>query len=193
MNIETFGIQSIASSTASQPVFGTTLSAASTIQPDRFSGSTGPIAQPSMSYLTFTSVVGFKKGQRIAVAPKFNFTKFPSWGIQDCGLIFAINGNVVQVEGLTMPHASGEYVLLTEDCSEVWIIPVVPNAIMYVGNYATLTPTTDVMDIIPAYASGAPSYIHQSREGTGANTYKTSEYWIYGTANDKFVARYTQT
>ena len=193
MNIGTFGIQTIG--TVSQPVFGTTLSANSTIQPDRYTGNTGPISQQSMSYLTFTSVIGFAKGNRIAVAPKYNFTKYPSWGIQDTGFIFAINGNVVQVQGLTMPHLSGEYVLLTEDCSEVEIIPVVANSgKMYIGLYATVSATdSSVFDIIPIYASGAPGYTHQSREGTGANTYKTSEYWIAGTQNDQFVARYTQT
>jgi hypothetical protein len=50
-----------------------------------------------------------------------------------------------------------------------------------------------VFDVIPAYTTGPPTYWHQSREGTGGNTFKTVEYWITGTANDKFVGRFTQT
>lgn len=191
-NIGTFGIQTIGA--ASQPVFGTTLSAATKIAPDQFTGNTGPSSQPSISYLTLTNPIGFIPGYRIVVAPKNHFEQYVSWGFQDSGTILSISGSVIKVQGLTMQHASGDYVLVAEDASEVEIVPIAASAIMYIGLYSTVSAIDPgVFDVIPALASGAPTYWHQSREGTGGNTYKTSEFWIAGTNGNTFVARFTQT
>ena len=190
--IGTFGIQIIGA--ASQPVFGSTLSANTTLQPDRFSGGVGPGSQPSISYLTLANPIGFIPGYRIVVAPKAHFEQYASWGFQDGGTILSISGSVIKVQGLTGVHASGEYVVVAEDASEVEIVPIIANSLMYVGLYSTVAANDPgVFDVIPAYASGAPTYWHQSREGTGGNTYKTSEYWIAGTQNNQFIARFTQT
>ena len=184
------GVQTIGA--ASQPVFGTTLSAASTLMPDMFSGGTGPASQPSISKLTLTSVKGFIPGLRIAVAPKNHFIA-PPGGYQDCGTILSIAGSVLTVQGLTAAHPSGDYVVICEVAADVEIIPVVTSGPIYVGTYSTVSATdSSVFDVIPQLA-GDLTYWHQSRSGVGANQYGTNEFWVFGTQNDTFVARFSQS
>lgn len=182
------GVQSVGA--ASQPVFGTTLNGAGAMLLDQHTLNTSPGSQDSQTVLPVTSTVGFRKGDRVTVGPKANFVFA---GFQDQGAIFAINPGVsITVQGLLIPHATGEYLLLDEDVAQVRILPIVGNVgAIYLGNASTVAAADpSVFDVIaPPAAATQPTYWHETPTvGSGA-IYKTSEYWLAGTAADKFVAR----
>jgi len=178
---------------ASQPLFGTTISAVASFVPDQFSGNTIPGSNPSMFYCTLTSGVGFRKGDAVVIGPKASFV---FQGALDRGTIFAINTGtgVVQIEGLSNPHVATEYVLLDEDTAQVFVEPRVNTAILYLGSYETVAAAdASTSDVLPIYAgTGAMPYYHQSVSGDRFNPFKTSEFWINGTSGDTFIARFAQ-
>jgi hypothetical protein len=182
------GAQTIATTGTAQPVFGTKMNGAGQLAPDPFSGKTGPGSNPSQSILPVASIVGFAKNHRVLVGP--------IGGPYDQGSIFALNavGPTMTVQGLQKAHASGEVVILNEDVSQVTIIPVAGNAgSLYVGNASTVSATdSSLFDIMgPETNPGQPTYWHNPPSLGAGGGYKTSEYWIEGTAGDKFMARYS--
>jgi len=192
--IRSFGVQTMAAA-ASQPVFGTTMSAAGVLIPDQYSGNTNPGSNQSLSYLTLTSVTGFRVGDLVVVGPKASFSApVLLTAPLDTGTIKKIAGSVVTVQGLISSHASGEYVLLNEEAAFVYVIPRVNTALLYLGTASTVAVAdASTFDVLPIYTgSGAVPYYHQSSASDRTNPYKTSEFWINGAQNDTFIARYTQ-
>jgi hypothetical protein len=192
MAIRSFtGIQTMGA--ASQPLFGTTISSVASFIPDQYSGNTVPGSNPSMSQFTLASGVGFRKGDSVVIGPKANFVY---QGVLDRGTIFSVNTGtgVVQVEGLSNAHASGEYFLLDEDAAQVFVEPRVTTGILYLGSYSTVSSSdASTFDAIPIYAgTGAMPYYHQSISGDRFDPYKTSEFWVNGTNTDTFIARFAQ-
>jgi hypothetical protein len=179
------GVQTIAATGTAQPVFGTTLSAASTMRMDQHTLNTKPGSQDSVSLLTVTSAGGFRVGDRVAVGPKANFVVN---GVLDTGYISAISGSVLTVQGLLNVHASGEYVLLNEPASIVNIFPVNVADQVYVGTDSTTSSTDGSV-----FAAGSPAYWvpFPTTTGTG-NAYQTMQFWIAGMADDTFVASISQ-
>jgi len=181
------GIQTIGA--ASQPVFGTTMNGAGAMATDQHTLLTNPASQDSQTVLPVASTVGFRKGDRVLVGPKANFVY---QGALDQGFIFSINPGVsITVQGLTIAHASGEYVVMDEDVAQVEIRGVANTAIIYIGNASTVAAADpSVFDVIDAQVTASqPTYWHYPPVVGAGATYKTSEYWVAGTATDKFVAR----
>ena len=196
MPIRSFGIQTIAS-TASAPVFGTTLAAAGDLVPDPYTGKTDPASNQSLSYFSVASITGFRKGDSVVVGPKNKFILGALPGTLDVGTIYSLQTGTpypqIVVQGLVNAHASGEYLLLAELAADVRIVPVTLAAVLYLGNASTVAvgdPST--FDVIPAFATGNP-YFHESPTCGRANSYNTSEYWYKGTTSDTFVARFSTT
>ena len=192
--IRSFGVQSMAAS-ASQPVFGTTMSAAGVLIPDQYSGNTNPGSNQSLSYLTLTSVTGFRVGDLVVVGPKASFSApVLLTAPLDAGTIKNIAGSVVTVQGLISTHASGEYVLLNEEAAFVYVEPRVNTALLYLGTASTVASgDASTFDVLPIWTgAGTMPYYHQSSASDRTNPYKTSEFWVNGASGDTFIARYTQ-
>jgi hypothetical protein len=202
-NIRTFGIQTLG--TLSQPAFGTVLTASSTLSPDQFTNKVGPGNNPSLSYFSVLSSIGFKVGDRVIVGPRAQF-------VNGCSVIFNAGqtgldvGTIHQiipgspydkfvVQDLKVQHTGDEYILLNEDASNVKIIPVNVSDLIYVGQWATVSASDPyVFDVITPYAGvGNLTYWHDSPTTGGSNTYKTSEFWLLGTAGNTFLARFSQS
>ena len=188
------GIQTMGA--ASQPVFGTTLTADSTLHPDQFSGNVLPGSNPSLSYLTLASVTGFLLKDYIIVGAKGDFIVPSAANKLDVGQITAIDSvnKILTVQGLLRTHASGEYVLLNEAAAEVVIVGVAATHVWYLGNSSTVAANDpSVFDVIAALASGQPTYWHHSYPTGQSNSFNTSEFWILMTQNDTFCARFSTT
>ena len=184
------GIQTIGA--ASQPLFGTTISAVASFIPDQYSGNTTPGSNQSLFTCTLAVGAGFRKGDTVVVGPKANFVY---QGVLDVGFIQAINTGtgVATIQGLSNAHAVGEYILLHEDAAQVFIEPRVNTGLLYIGSYSTVASNdASVFDVIPIWTgAGTMPYYHQSVSGDRFNPFKTSEYWLSGTANDTFIARFS--
>jgi len=188
------GIQTMGA--ASQPVFGSTLTADSTLHPDQFSGNVLPGSNPSLSYLTVASVLGFRIGDIVVVGLKASFIVPAVANTLDTGNITAIDpvGKILTIQGLLRSHANGEYVVLNEAAASVVIVGVTATHVWYLGNASTVAANDpSVFDVIPGLASGQPTYWHKSETTGQSNSYNTSEFWITGTQNDTFCARFTTT
>jgi hypothetical protein len=101
----------------------------------------------------------------------------------------------MSVNGLLQSHAAtGEYVVLDEVASTVHIIPVATTAQIFLGTDSTVSGTDlFVFDVIAKVASTAePTYWHDSPPTNNSDSYQTSQYWLEGTQNDTFLARFTQ-
>jgi hypothetical protein len=202
--IRSFGIQTIASTGASQPLFGSTLAAAGVLTPDQFSGNTKPGSNPSLSTFAVTSSLGFRPGDHVGVAPKADFVaptygSSPNYGNVDCGIIKSVTlgspNDFIVVQGLQNQHASGEYFVLNEQANIVKIVPRINAGLLYIGNESTVSSSDrSVVDVIPIYTgSGAVPYFHESKVGDRADSFNLIEYWLRGTAGDSFVAYWTET
>lgn len=180
---------------ASQPVFGTALTAAITPTVDPFTGTNKPGTNPPPVTISVTSTVGFLVDDSIQIGLKANFTTANRSKL-DHGVISAIlSATQMQVKGLLQSHAgSGEYVVLDEVASAVHIIPVNTTAQMFIGTDSTVSGTDlFVFDAISKSASTVqPTYWHDSLPTDNSDTFQTSQYWLSGTQNDTFLARFTQ-
>ena len=169
------GIQTIGA--ASQPLFGTTISAVASFIPDQYSGNTTPGSNQSLFTCTLAVGAGFRKGDI------------------DIGMILSINTGtgVTTIQGLNNTHAAGEYVLLHEDAAQVLIEPRVNTGLIYIGSYSTVASNdASVFDVIPIWTgAGTMPYYHQSVSGDRFNPFKTSEYWLSGTNTDTYIARFS--
>lgn len=184
------GIQTIGA--ASQPVFGTTMNGAGSILMDQHTLNTSPGSQDSVSVLPLASTVGFWNGARVAVGPKGNFV---FGGSLDSGLIIKVTDGVsITVQGLLKAHGSGEYVVLNEAASSVNILSLSTANPMYIGSASTVAvgdPSTfDVIDKISG-AGAEQTYWHYSPPTGVGDSYNTMDYWIQGTQNDTFIARFS--
>lgn len=187
------GIQAIGA--ASQPVFGTTTTAAVKFAVDRYTGTNTPGTTTPAILIAVTSSTGFQVDDRVQVGPKTNFTA-ANRGNLDHGTVASIPDSThITVQGLLQNHASGDYVVLDESASFVLVLPVATAAVMYLGTDETVAAgDASVFDVL-AKLSGAgaeATYWHQSLPTGRADSYQTSQYWIAGTAADTFVARFHQ-
>jgi hypothetical protein len=186
------GVQAIAA--ASQPVFGTTLTAAFTTPAQATAGNTPPRSAPAQT-LVVTSTAGFLQNDRIAVGPKANFTAANRSKL-DLGTIAAVvDATHLSVIGLTQNHASTDYVVLSEMASAVYIVPVSTTALIYLGTDETVgAADPSVFDVIAKVSAvtAEPTYWHSSPPTGRADSYDTTQYWLLGTAADTFVARFQQ-
>jgi hypothetical protein len=187
------GVQAVAA--ASQPVFGTTLTAAIVPSVDQHTGTNGPGTSAPPITITVTSTAGFVQNDRIAIGPKTNFTA-ANRKLLDLGTITAVvDGTHLKVQGLTQTHLSTDYVVLSEMCAAVYVVPVSTTAIIYLGTDETVAAAdASVFDVIAKVSAttAEPTYWHQSSPTGRADSYDTSQYWLLGTAADTFVARFQQ-
>lgn len=182
-NIRPFaGVQTIGA--ASQPVFGTTMNGAGVMTMDPHTLRTNPASQASSTVLPLTSTKGFRVGDRVLVGPKANFV---FQGSLDQGTVDAVvAGTSITVLGLLIAHASGEYVVLNEDAMTVSITSGTMAGVYYLGTDSTVS-STDAS----VFAAKNPGSDYNSPPGI-ADTQKTAEYWIFGTAADTFTASFNQ-
>lgn len=176
------GVQAIGA--ASQPVFGTTFTAAS-------------VASPSGSPITVqvASTNGIKQNDRVLAGVKANFTPANAALLDQGTVASVVDATHLTIQGLAQNHANGEFLVLNEEASFVAIVPVASVALMYVGNSSTVAAADpSVFDVIGKLSGVAaePTYWHQSPTTGKGDSYQTSEYWINGTAADTFIARFTQ-
>lgn len=190
-NIPFAGVQSIASSSASQPVFGTKTTAAASPTYDQFAGNqTG--ANPSVTTLAVTATAGFVAGQYIIVATT---AQLGSANPNSGRVVNVSSSTGMTVSGLNQSVASGAWVIIAEEAQSITIKPIVGNsAVIYVGSAQTVSSTdASVIDVLPNPSSSVFSYNYFHAETADkSHAYNTSNYWIAGTASDKFVAQFTQ-
>lgn len=185
------GVQAIGA--ASQPVFGTTLTAATTPSTDVFTGTNSPGTSPPPITLTVASSVGLKVDDRVLVGPKANFTPANAKSLDQGTIASIVDATHITVQGLLQAHASGDFLVLNETASFVQVLPVAAAAVIYLGNASTVAAAdSSVFDVIAPVTGAQPTYWHQSFTTGLGNSYMTSEYWIAGTATQTFVARFTQ-
>ncbi len=179
------GVQTVGA--ASQPVFGTTLTAASIFATDRFTGTNRPGTTTPPVPLVVASTLGMNVGDRVLIGLKANFTR-ANYNLLDQGTVASIaDATHLTVQGLTQNHAVGEYLVLNECASKVDVIPVSINAAMYLGKSSTVSPTDSSV-----FAGGSPQYWANNPTTATGDSYQTSEFWIYGAAGDTFIGRFDQ-
>lgn len=180
-----YGVQTL--SGAAQPMFGTALTAAVTPPPDQFSGNLGPGSNQTQVQVTVTSTKGFIPGHEILIGASADFEPGSATTLADRGVIKKIvSATVVLVQGLQKPHASGEWLILNEVVGFIRLSNLGTHS-LYLGNASTVSPTdSSVIDVI-----GASGSTYTISIGT-TQPLQTSEFWLYGTAADTFVASYCQ-
>lgn len=179
------GSQTIASSSAAQPVFGTTATAAVSPTYDQFAGNvTG--ANPSMTTLTVASTSGFYPGDYVLVAASYQLgAASPNLG----QVKTIVSSTSLIVEGLNQSVPNGAFVILSETAESITIQPKSTNAgSLYIGT-SYKTSATDPSVIYVLSASSSP--FHAETSGRG-HAYSTANYWIAGTLSDVFTASFTQ-
>lgn len=180
------GSQTIASSTAGQPVFGTTTTAAVSPTYDQFAGNvTG--ANPSMTTLTVASTSGFYTGDYVLVAASYQFgVANPNVG----QVKNIVSSTSMIVEGLTQSVPNGAYVLLNETAETITVLAKSTNSgSLYIGTAQTIS-STDPSLIYIITPSNVTGY-HAETSGRG-HAYNTANYWIAGTVSDVFTASFSQ-
>lgn len=179
------GVQTVGA--ASQPVFGTTLTAAVTTPAQATAGNKPPASAPAQT-IPVTSTAGFVQNDRILVGPKTNFTA-ANRGKLDSGTIAAVvDATHLSVIGLAQNHASTDYVVLCETCDHVNVIPVTLNGAIYLGTDSTVNATDSSV-----FAGGPPQYWYDNPTTGSSQGYQTDQYWLYGsTPGDTFIARLDQ-
>lgn len=186
------GIVSVASSTVAQPLFGTTLTAASTHSIDRFHGGNRPGTTTPPITLTVASSVGMKVGDRVLVGPFASFTNSAKLAnpqaLDQGGIASIVDATHITVQGLLVNHASGEYVVLDEVASYIQLIPV-----SIAGQFLVGTDSSTGLTDPSVYAAGTPTYWNPLVQPTATGcTYQTCEAWLLGTAADTYVASFYQ-
>lgn len=186
MPIRTFGLETVGA--ASQPVFGTTLTAASKFSVDPYKGTNRPGTTTPPIAVVVTSTQGMLVGDRVAVGPKGNFTA-ANRKLLDQGTIAAISSSTVMtVQGLTQNHAIGEYLVLCETSDHVNVIPVTQVGSIYLGTDSTISATDASM-----FAGGPPQYWFDNPPTGSSQAYQTDQYWLFGTTpGDTFIGRFDQ-
>jgi len=177
------GSQTIASSTASQPMFGTTTTAAASPMYDQFVGNaTG--ANPSVTTLTVTSTAGFNPGQYVLVAISAQLGS----ATPNLGRVTAVASTTsMTVAGLTQSVASGAYVILAEAAQSVSVWAGANTGVLYIGTAYTVS-STDSSVIASLYATG----LFTTQTTDKGHAYSTAGYWIAGTISDTFIASFSQ-
>jgi hypothetical protein len=187
MPLRGFGLQTVTGT--AQPIFGTTLSAASIVNPDQYTGATDPRSNPSHSLVTVTNPLVFQRGDRIGIGTAANFG-FPGTvtTTADWGKVVNVNysTDVVTVQGLQRAHASGEFAVLGTDCAVIFVQAQTDP--LYIGSDSSVAETglSSLAFIIDAamVTAGTPFQVGVSSDG---NVHDTASYWAIGTAAGTFL------
>ena len=178
-----------------QPVFGTALGAAVTPPPDPFSGNLNPGSNETQCILVVTSTLGFLPGDVVSVGPTASFGLKPTT-VPDEGTVKSITDSThMVVQGLKKTHAAtGEWVVLNAPAGNVHVRPVVTAAAAYIGAASSVSSSdASLLDILPIVASGAgPNYVFDAESIGLSQPFQTAYFWIIGTTNDTFLARFSQ-
>lgn len=184
MSIRGFGYQTVLGTP--QPVFGTTLTAASANPtPDPYTGTTDPRSQPSSLVLAVTNPYIFRKGDKVIVGAGTTFEQTNTTQM-DLGTVTVVNtgASTITVSGLTRAHASGEFVVLSIQAS---IITIIANAnLLYLGEDFTVGVASKTLVAL----IGASGSYGIGISGMG-NVYGTAHFWLLGTAADTFLPSLT--
>jgi len=186
------GVQTVAA--ASQPVFGTTLTAA-TVSPAQTTAGNRPPASAPAQTIAVTSTAGFVQNDRVLVGPKASFTAALRSTLDEGTVTAIVDSTHMKVVGLTQNHASTDYVVLDEPASFVEVLPVSTLGPLYLGTDSTVAAAdASVFDVIAKVSAttAEPTYWHTSPTNGRSDAYQTSQYWLLGTAADTFVARFHQ-
>jgi hypothetical protein len=172
---------------AAQPVFGTVLTSAPTINPDQYTGRISAGSNRSNAVLNVANSVPFRVGDHVAVGTAPQFEQGNS--IQaDGGTVTAVGAGTVTIQGLQRQHASGEYVVLALPCAEfdVQFISASSNVgagtNVYLGEDPTVGPGSPTL-IQVLTAAGTFQY------GTSniANVLETQHLWLQAGAGSQFI------
>jgi hypothetical protein len=170
----------VALTASAQPVFGTTLSALTALVPDAYSGNTLPGSNPSLTPVLVASTAIFRQGDTVNVGPAI--------GPWDIGTIAKItDATHMTIQGLTINHASGQYVILAEDAARVHVRAIAAATVLYLGLDQTVGAASST--VFDSLATGA-AYDSSTAPTGGFNN--TSEYWILGAAADTYLAYFTR-
>lgn len=173
MGLRAFGPQTIGS--GPQPAFGSKVATAVAVIPDPHTGMTDPRSQPSTAQVVVTTGTGtnFRKNDRIMIGVK--------GGPYDSGKVLLVSGDTLTVQGLTIPHAVGEFIVLTIDVAGVYIRS--NGSTLYLGEDTITASATSVG--IARYL--LPGEAYDTGDSGSGNVLGTGHYWIWGTAADTFL------
>lgn len=190
-----FGTQTIGG-TNPQPVFGTSVTTAFAPPPDPYSGNLSPGSNETLVTIVVASTKGFWQGDNVLIGPAASFKPgiVAPGSIADFGTVKSVvDATHLIVQGLKKAHAASDWVVLDQPAGNIHIRPIVTAATVYIGNASTLSATDlSLMDELPITAAGAaPGYVFDAESIGMSQPFSTADFWIFGTAADTFLARYT--
>ena len=186
MGLFAIGTQTLGS--AARPVWGTTLSAASPVPfPDPFTNSYAPGSMLPPVTLAVVTSVPFRVGDPILVRPATIDATHP----QEAATVSAIvDGTHITVVGLTVSHASGQFVINNSNVARLVVQADSANThLLYLGNDSTVGASATSL----IYVIGSPSSaIVQPAEYALNDSIvecpiALGQFWITGTSGEKFL------
>lgn len=175
MSLRGFGGQTTVGASA-QPVFGTTLSAATVLNPDIFSGNTNPGSNRSSCVVSLAAGTAgrFRSGDRVLIGTAVQFEQGNTVQAGG-GTVVSVNasGNTITVQGLTRNHASGEFCILALPVSS-WTLQLLSGT-LYVGEDGTVGASSSTLCYL-MYAGG----IQQLGLSNIANVLEVQHIWAAG-------------
>jgi hypothetical protein len=183
MSVRAFKYFSIGTTGTAQPLIGTTLSAAVAVPtnvPDlNVALTTLPVVDNSMFHAgdwVMLDSTGAAAEERVLVFSVFGTTS-------------------ISVKGMLNAHASGAFVRLAVLANDIYVQPADGNAAaLYVGNSSSLTTlgAFAIKKLIQTTGGTQPQEFYISRRSSGINPEDIGQYWIAGTAADKYLASFWQ-
>lgn len=175
------GIQTLTGSAV--PVYGTTLSAATQLNPDFYTGNTQPGSNRSSCAVSVAVGTGsrFRAGDRIAIGVAGAFEQGNSLQT-DGGDVQKVSGDVLTVIGLTRNHASGEFVVLTLPVAAFSVQLISASGNVYLGEDATVGAASTTL-LEEMNAAG----FFQYGQNNIAGVLDVSHLWISGGAGSQFI------
>lgn len=179
MALRGYGFQSITATTPI-PVFGTTLTALIRVTPGN-SGSSAlfsPGSNPSYVVAPVANPYFFRVGDKVNVGASTAFG-LTATTLCDTGKVVLVDyaGSKITIQGLAQAtHASGEYVVLSVDCSGFNITAGNNSAILNLGEDPTVSATSNTL-IAQLFATASYSF----GPSTVESVFGTSHIWIEGT------------
>ena len=125
MALRGVGLQSITTTNAGQPVFGTTVTTAFQVSPDPFTGNTGPQSMASIATVTVASTAVFRQGDKLMVGTAAHFNAAPTTAPDQGQVCMAIvDATHMKIKGLASSHGANEFIVLCTTASYIAIQPV---------------------------------------------------------------------
>lgn len=178
------GIQTLGA--AATPVFGTTLAAATVLNPDFYTGNTAPGSNRSSCVVTLAAGTAgrFRQGDRVALGVAAAFEQSNTTQA-DGGTVTAVNAaaNTITVQGLTKNHGSGEYCVLALPVASFGIqITTASSQYLYLGEDPTVSASSSTL-INVITGGGATQYGLSNI----INCNETQHLWLQGGAGSQFL------